>query len=128
MATYLDTNYLVRFLTKDIKVQAETAKKICQHIIYSSGKIYIANIVLAEVVYILETHYKANKKELCNVLISLIKQPNVSTSSFVPLSLNIYKNERVSFYDSLLLAEVLNSKSQLKSFDKKLLKTHSKYK
>ncbi|OGM14176.1 hypothetical protein A3D84_03705 [Candidatus Woesebacteria bacterium RIFCSPHIGHO2_02_FULL_42_20] len=123
MATYLDTNYLVRFLTKDIKVQAETAKKIIEN-----DKIYIANIVLAEVVYILETHYKANKKELCNVLISLIKQPNVSTSSFVPLSLNIYKNERVSFYDSLLLAEVLNSKSQLKSFDKKLLKTHSKYK
>ena len=123
MATYLDTNYLVRFLTKDIKVQAETAKKIIEN-----DKIYIANIVLAEVVYILETHYKADKKELCNALISLIKQPNVSTSSFVPLSLNIYKNERVSFYDSLLLAEVLNSKSQLKSFDKKLLKTHSKYK
>jgi len=123
MATYLDTNYIVRFLTEDIKVQAQIAKKIIE-----KDKIYIANIVLAETVYILETHYKANKNELCDILISLVKQSNISTSSFVHLALNIYKSENISFYDSLLVAEVLNSKSQLRSFDKKLLKTYSKYK
>ena len=123
MATYLDTSYLVRFLTEDIKVQAQIAKKIIE-----KDKIYIANIVLAETVYILETHYKANKNELCDILISLVKQSNISTSSFVHLALNIYKSENISFYDSLLVAEVLNSKSQLRSFDKKLLKTYSKYK
>ena len=123
MATYLDTSYLVRFLTEDIKVLAQIAKKIIE-----KDKIYIANIVLAETVYILETHYKANKNELCDILISLVKQSNISTSSFVHLALNIYKSENISFYDSLLVAEVLNSKSQLRSFDKKLLKTYSKYK
>ncbi|EKD57687.1 MAG: hypothetical protein ACD_57C00186G0004 [uncultured bacterium] len=123
MATYLDTNYIVRFLTEDIKVQAQIAKKIIE-----KDKIYIANIVLAETVYILETHYKANKNELCDILISLVKQSNISTSSFVHLALNIYKSENISFYDSLLVAEVLNSESQLRSFDKKLLKTYSKYK
>ena len=123
MATYLDTSYLVRFLTEDIKVLAQIAKKIIE-----KDKIYIANIVLAETVYILETHYKANKNELCDILISLVKQSNISTSSFVHLALNIYKSENISFYDSLLVAEVLNSESQLRSFDKKLLKTYSKYK
>lgn len=119
----LDTNYLIRFFTNDIKSQALIAKGI----IKESKEIYIPTITIAETVYFLRNHYQKDKELVCNELASLVKQSSIKTQDFVPLALQIYKSENISFYDSLLLGEILEMSAQLKTFDKRLLKVFKKY-
>lgn len=120
---FLDTNYLIRFLTRDIATQAETARQI----ITSKKSIYIPTIVLAETVYILENHYQISKIQVCNQLISLLKQKHISSDIFTPLALQIYKKETISFYDCLLCAQAIDNYAQLKTFDQKLHKVYLHY-
>lgn len=113
---FLDTNYLVRFFVGDVKDQARKAKALIER----SPKIYITSIVLAETVYILEKHYEATKKDVCTNLLSFLRQTNIVSESFLPLALEIYEKESISFYDCLLASEVVVKKGKLKTFDKKL--------
>lgn len=120
---FLDTNYLVRFFVRDIEEQAQHAKKLIE----GTKKLFITSIVIAEFVYILEAHYKATKEDLCAKLLSFLKQPKIVTLAFIFRALEVYKNESISFYDSLLVSEVLEEKGELKTFDEKLSKVFSKY-
>ena len=119
---FIDTNYLIRFFTNDIKDQAKLAKEVIE-----KQKVYITGIVLAESVYILESHYKASKFDLTTKLISLLRQENVAGASYLILSLEIYQKESISYYDCLLASEVLKGKGELMTFDKKLQKVIKKY-
>ena len=119
----LDTNYLLRFLTNDIKSQALIAKKL----ITGSEDIYISTIALAETVYFLRNHYKKTKAEICEEMSLFIKQPNIKTPEFILPAISIYRSENIGIYDSLLIAEALNKKLKFKTFDKKLSKVFKKY-
>jgi len=123
MIIFTDTNYLVRFFTNDIPEQAQKAKELLS----KTKKIYLTTIVLAETVFILENHYQAKKSDVCNNLLALIKQPNINSAAFTPLALTMYKSENVSFYDCLLIAETIENKAKLESFDIKLMKIFKKY-
>ena len=50
----LDTNYLLRFLTNDIKTQAADAKKLIKY----SIEINVPVVAIAETVYFLRNYYK----------------------------------------------------------------------
>ena len=119
----LDTNYLLRFFTRDIPEQASQAKRLIE----SSKEIYILTIVLAETVYFLINHYLVDKQDVVEKLLSFVKQPNISTANFIPLSFEIYKDENISFYDCLLIAEALKQNMEVKSFDRKFMKIFLKY-
>jgi predicted nucleic-acid-binding protein len=123
MISYLDANYLIRYLANDVPKLVKKAVKIIE----GSKNLYIAPIVLAETVYILENFYDAKKGEVYSSLSVIIKQENIITPKFCLNGLDIYKNENISFYDSLLVAEVLENKGKLISFDEKLNKIFKKY-
>lgn len=120
--TFLDTNYLIRFFTCDIKTQAQKAKKIIEN----TDNLYISVIVAAETVYILQKHYQVDKKNIISALTNLLKQPNISAEKFVIKALEIYLENHVSFYDCLLLAEAIEKNADLVSFDQKLVKVFQK--
>lgn len=122
-AKHLDTNYLVRFLVQDITSQAKLATRT----IKESGKLYIPTIVLAEANYILKVHYKNKKEDICTALAFLLKQPNIRSAKYNLLAINIYKLENLSFYDCLIIAEAIEEKGELATFDKKMLKIFKKY-
>jgi len=124
MRHFLDTNYLIRFITNDVPTQAKKAKQF----IKSNKHIYIPSIVLAETTYILENHYQASKKDVCNTLLSLLKQPQIETPDYIALALEIYLQENISFYDSLLIAEAIKNRSKLHSFDQKLVMVYQRLK
>ncbi|KKQ42592.1 MAG: PIN domain protein [Microgenomates group bacterium GW2011_GWC1_37_8] len=119
----LDTNYLLRFFTNDVKSQAQIAKRL----IKGSSEIYLSVIAIAETVYFLRNHFEKSKDEVCEELSLLIKQPSIKTQDFVSQALLLYRSENISFYDSLLLSEALEEKLTLRTFDKKLTKVFDKY-
>ena len=119
----LDTNYLLRFLTNDIKSQSMVAKRL----IKSAREIYIPVVAFAEAVYFLRNYYKRTKKQVCSELSLLIKQSNIKAENFVAPAIQIYKSEAISFYDSLIIAQSLITGCEVRTFDKKFSKVFNKY-
>ena len=121
----IDTNYLLRFLTHDVESQFNEVKKIISD---DRVDIYISSIVLAETVHVLENHhYKVDKSDAIDAIINLLLNKNIKTEIFMNDALEIYRNESISFYDSLIAAESIHKNLDLKTFDKKLDKVYKKY-
>ncbi len=64
----LDTNVLIRYLTKDDRRQSEKASTTIKRIVASDGSCFINHIVLCELVWVLESAYGYPKKEIADVI------------------------------------------------------------
>lgn len=68
----LDSNVLLRFITKDIAERAELAKALLKRGEVGELRLILHPMVAAEVVYILRAHYKFTHEQLETVLLQLI--------------------------------------------------------
>jgi predicted nucleic acid-binding protein len=118
---FLDTSYIVRYLTNDPPSMAETAALI----IDSDQPLIMSELILAESAYVLASVYKIPRVELVDALMSLIQRNNIQLSnlpkSSVLEALRLCKNShRYSFADILLWAQVRQSESPcLYTFDQR---------
>ncbi len=113
----LDSNYILRYLVNDDKDMANIAQEIIEN-----KNIYIANEVLAEVVYVLNGVYKASKEKIFLDLSELISFENIyaSNKAIVQKALELYKDKNLDFVDCLLCA--YSKIDEILTFDKKLNK------
>lgn len=120
---YLDTNYLIRYLTNDLPNLAKVALKTIE----KSKNLFIPSIVLAETVWILENKYNFSKNEVIEPVLIIIKQDNINTPKFCFQAINIYQKENIDFYDCLVIADAIENKATLHTFDKKMMRIWRKY-
>ncbi|WP_341793938.1 MULTISPECIES: type II toxin-antitoxin system VapC family toxin [unclassified Rickettsia] len=100
----IDTNVLVRYLTQDDEKQATIVNKVISQYENQAQSIFINNIVICELIWVLERGYKYSKKEITDAVRAIL-----STTEFVfeqPetlwLSLNDYEKYNADFSDILL--------------------------
>ncbi|WP_342270297.1 PIN domain-containing protein [Rickettsia endosymbiont of Orchestes rusci] len=103
----IDTNVLVRYLTQDDEKQAtivNIVNKVISQYENQAQSIFINNIVICELIWVLERGYKYSKKEITDAVRAIL-----STTEFVfeqPetlwLSLNDYEKYNADFSDILL--------------------------
>ncbi|MDX1637144.1 MAG: type II toxin-antitoxin system VapC family toxin [Balneolaceae bacterium] len=118
----LDTNILVRFLTKDDEVQFKAVSEL-----FNSGNsdFLISFPVLVELVWVLEKHYGYSKKTLLFILKELGDTKNIhfpDQNVFVKAIYN-FENSSADFSDCLI--GVLNKKIAVNTtftFDKQASK------
>ena len=91
----IDTNYIIRYLVNDNIEMADIAEEIL-----TTKKVFIANEILAEVVYILLGVYKISKEDISNQLLELINFENISVSNheIINKTLKIFKTKNLVFY------------------------------
>ena len=113
----IDTNYIINYLMNDNIKMADIAEEIL-----TTKDVFIANEILAEVVYVLFGVYKISKKDIANQLLELIKYDNVVVSNYsvINKALNIFKNKNLDFVDCILCAYA--KQDEIITFDKKLNK------
>lgn len=68
----LDTNVLVRYVTQDDEEQSKKATKLIESVAGIEGSIFINNIVLCELIWVLERGYKYSKREIVTVLKAIL--------------------------------------------------------
>lgn len=68
----LDTNVIIRYLVQDDPKQSSQANRIIQNAIAEGMTIWISQITLCEVVWVLESSYKISKNELIEVIRQLL--------------------------------------------------------
>lgn len=126
----LDTNFIISILIK--RNNTERALNILSGAIEHYEKIFVANQVIAETVYVLEGLHKYNggiikleKYEIKDYVFSIINTPKVviENKKTIEKALEIYINKNINFGDALIAAVVLNKGiKKIITFDKDFLK------
>tara|TARA_B110000967_G_C18840457_1_gene539086 strand:+ start:347 stop:763 length:417 start_codon:yes stop_codon:yes gene_type:complete len=122
----IDTNILVRYLTKDDEEQSAEVLKFLEQYSGIESSIYINNIVLCEVVWVLEAAYKYPKKNITDALKLVLQTPEFAFENHVTIVKVLYDYEQSNGADfSDILISVMNIDKgciTTYSFDKKACK------
>ena len=102
MSAFVDTNVLVRHLTGDPPAMAERATAL----LASEPELYLADLVVAETVYVLESFYNAPRDQVATAMRSLIALRSMITVDQALLfrAIEVYEIDRLDFAEAYLVA------------------------
>jgi len=100
----IDTNVLVRYLVKDDKRQAKKASEYIRKITSGGDRCFINHIVLCELVWVLDSAYGFDKKEIADILnkILITKQIEIDQKDIVRQAVWDYLQGKGDFADYLI--------------------------
>ena len=102
MSAFVDTNVLVRHLTGDPRAMAERATAF----LASEPELYLADLVVAETVYVLESFYKAPRDQVATAMRSLIALRSMIKvdTALLLRAVEVYEVDRLDFAEAYLVA------------------------
>ncbi|MGZ4104508.1 MAG: PIN domain-containing protein [Actinomycetota bacterium] len=119
MRALLDTNVLVRHLTGDPPGQARRATALLR----ARHELILTDLVLAEMVYVLESFYERPRAEISEMTRALLALPSIAVVDHDLLlrAIELYEAIRLDYAEAYLaaLAE-LSDVRQVASFDRQI--------
>lgn len=102
MTAFVDTNILVRHLTGDPPAMAKRATAFLS----SQPELYLADLIVAETVYVLESFYKAPRDQVATAMRSLIAMRSIITvdPALLLRAIEVYEVDRLDFAEAYLVA------------------------
>ena len=102
MTAFVDTNVLVRHLTGDPPAQAARATRYLQ----DADELLLPDLILAEVVYVLESFYETPRTQVATTLRSVLAFPaiRVLDVDLLQRAVEVYEVHRLDFADAYLVA------------------------
>ncbi len=119
-----DTNILIRYLLRDHSELSPKAKQLIEQAESGRYQIWIDEVVIAEVVWVLTTYYRQPKDKIVQSLLELLSLKrliNIRKSS-IKEALRLFASKNISYVDCWLLAVSKYKKIKLETFDKDLQK------
>lgn len=119
MTAFVDTNILIRHLTGDPPELASRATAAL-----ASGRLLLlADLVVAECAYVLESFYEVDRDVVASSLRAAISMPNLETVALGVLlrALEVYEETRIDFAEAYLVAQAeATGVGEILSFDRSL--------
>ena len=102
--TGLDTNILIRYLTQDDPEQSKKATYEIEKKLNAGDEFFVADIVLCELVWVLESAYGYVQQKIVPVLERILrtKQFHFQNKDLLWQSLSDYQNKKGDFADHLI--------------------------
>ena len=118
----IDTNVLVRLFINDDKAQAHKARALFDTCADNDGLLWIADIVLVELVWALDRSYDRPRDEICTALRALAGNATVCLESgaCVEQAIALYAQGPAGFADCLLAVKAAVTSETLRTFEKKM--------
>ena len=125
MKTYfIDTNLFIRFLTNDDPQKADHVEALLDEAAAGKVKLVTAEMVLAEVVWVLESSYGLKNVEIGPMIKAIVATPGleVINGTLVDKAVELYVSRNIDFIDGYIAA-VMRKRgiSEIFSYDKKHL-------
>ena len=100
----LDTNILVRYLTQDDPEQSMKVNDEIEKGLAAGDMFFITNIVMCELVWVLETSYGYDCRDISPVLENILRtrQFKFENKDLLWISLSDYRNKKGDFADHLI--------------------------
>ena len=117
MSAFVDTNVLIRHLTGDPPGQAAQATRLLSQ----AGRLLLPDLIVAEVVYVLESFYKVPRTRVAELVRAIIAFPAIEVADEPALlrAVEVYEVHRLDFADAYLVAEAeISGVNAVASFDK----------
>lgn len=116
---FADTNLLLRHLVQDHERHAAQASDLIAASDRGEVSIIVLPVVLAECVYVLESHYKYGQTKIAEVLSTMLTGPGVAILD-LPIymdALDRYGDGKAQFVDCVLAAHGAARKVPIATFD-----------
>jgi uncharacterized protein len=101
----LDTNLLVRYLTEDDPGKADAVENLLDMASRGEGRLLIPSVVIAELVWVLESFYKMEGSRIAELIEALLDTPGlvVQENRLIRQALEIYRQKQIDFIDAWIL-------------------------
>jgi predicted nucleic-acid-binding protein len=119
VSALLDTNVLIRHLTGDPPAQARRATAFLAR----ADELLVPDLIVAEVVYVLESFYEVKRRRLAELVRAIIVSPGISVvdEPLLLRALEVYEVERIDFAEAYLVASAEASGVEtIASFDRSI--------
>jgi predicted nucleic-acid-binding protein len=119
MKAFIDTNILIRHLTGDPPSQAKCATTFFR----GSHELVLADLVLAEMVYVLESFYEVPRTDIARMARALLALPSIAVADhdLMLRAVEIYEVARLDFAEAYLVALAeLSGVKRVASFDRQI--------
>lgn len=102
----IDTNLLVRYLTEDDPQKAKAVERLLDKAEKNEIRIVVPSIVIAELVWVLESFYRMKASEIADLVEALLSTPGVETTekSIIASALRLYRNKNKDLIDAWIAA------------------------
>jgi predicted nucleic-acid-binding protein len=119
LTAFLDTNVLIRHLTGDPPKQAARATAILS----GPGPLLLADLILAECVYVLESFYEVEPPRIAELMRAALALPSIAAvdTGLLVRALEVYETARLDFAKAYLVAQAeTTGVGEIVSFDRSI--------
>lgn len=118
---FLDTSIFIRFLTDDVPEKADACEEILKKAVEKQETLFTTDLVIAEIVWVLESFYELPKNEIQDKVEKILNTPNLIClhKDLILSALISYSEKNIDYidaYNALILKE--NGIEELYSYDK----------
>lgn len=119
MTAFLEANILIRHLTGDPPDMAARATRY----LANADELLLADLIVAEVVYVLDSFYEVKRRETANLVRSILAFDPIKTidPTLLLRALEVYELDRIDFAEAYLVASAeASGVNAVVSFDKSI--------
>jgi len=124
VSAFVDSNVLIRHLTGDPQDLAVRATAF----LADADELLLPDLIVAEVVYVLESFYEVPPEEVAPLVRSVVAYPSIRTldSALLLRALEVYETTRIDFAEAYLVASAETAGvTDIASFDRDLDRVRS---
>lgn len=101
----IDTNLLVRYLTWDDSQKAKAVDNLLSKAEKGELKIFIPSIVIAELVWVLESFYQMYSSEIAELVEAVLHTPGIEVTekSIIASALKLYRTKKIDLIDAWII-------------------------
>ncbi|MBI1741981.1 type II toxin-antitoxin system VapC family toxin [Candidatus Acetothermia bacterium] len=99
---FVDTNVFLRYLTNDVPAQAEAVTRLLQRAKAGEIVLHTSVLVLAEIVWTLESYYELARDEIKANVLAILNTPGLSVENaeLVGRAILLYADKNIDFVDA----------------------------
>ena len=99
---FIDTNIFIRFLTNDIPEKADACEHIFREAAEKHERFFTTEMVIAEIIWVLESYYELPKKEVQEMVEKILITPFLlcPQKDIILSALNLYSDKNIDYIDA----------------------------
>jgi predicted nucleic-acid-binding protein len=119
---FVDTNVFLRFFVRDVEAQYVKAHALFERAEAGKIKLETSELVIAEIVWVLESFYGFTRKKITEVLTTLLASRNLKIANHTRIShaVSLYSSGNMDFIDAYNIAYMKSKEfTKVATFDVK---------
>jgi predicted nucleic acid-binding protein len=116
----IDANVIIRLITDEPPEMAEEAEHLFASVDQGEITLFVADVVVAEVVWVLKSFYGFSPAEISTLLVEFLSHDGLQCEDKLGLirALSFYNEKNIDFIDALLAVQMARQKvNEVYSFD-----------